>query len=260
MFEGLLFRGDDVTRWNLGKGTNLTANEIDLNMWALIQRILGIENDPPEAVSVDHITVVGTEMRVFLTDATELGPFTLPVSSFAWRGVWASDVFYNELDIVVVEDLGIFMVLHDHESASEFDDGEANSEGPLYHQLFGVPTIYDLGFFVPGQPGVTETVGRPLFVFVATRPFYIEAGAPGSQAHLGFPPTTSEATNIPLQKNGTSIGSIDIALGDNVGVYTFPDAIPFAIGDRLEFIRPASIDPDAEDLSITIAARRGLPV
>lgn len=259
LYEGLAFRTVDLLRWGDGEGTNLSPLQVDNNFWAIIQRILAIESNPIAPNEIDHFTLTGTQLRIYMADATVHGPFVLPVASFAWKGIWSPGLDLVELDIVVVEEVGIFMVLHDHETASEFDASETNSEGPLYHQLFGVPTIYDIGFFIPGQPGASEEAGRPMFTFVATRPFYIEANAPASQVYLGLSPIESGGLGAPIQKNGVEIGFWLVDVGDNSGGFVFLSTVSFAIGDRLMFIRPADLDPDAEDLSVTIAARRGLP-
>lgn len=64
------------------KGSNLTATEVDGNFEDLDGRLIDLEENPPEAVGISNITVVGTQMTIYLADATELGPYTLPQANF----------------------------------------------------------------------------------------------------------------------------------------------------------------------------------
>ncbi|TIL94516.1 MAG: hypothetical protein E5Y73_11395 [Mesorhizobium sp.] len=68
--------------WGIGQGYNLTALQVDGNFYDLDQRIQAIEDNPPEPVNISNITVVGTQMTIYLEDATEFGPFTLPQANF----------------------------------------------------------------------------------------------------------------------------------------------------------------------------------
>lgn len=62
------------------KGSNLTAAEVDENFRDVDGRITTMEENPPEAVSIDVIEVSGSTMTIVLTDASEQGPFELPVA------------------------------------------------------------------------------------------------------------------------------------------------------------------------------------
>ncbi|RWQ35538.1 MAG: hypothetical protein EOS20_18710, partial [Mesorhizobium sp.] len=64
------------------KGSNLTATEVDDNFHDVDDRITELEDNPPEPVNISNITVVGTQMTIYLEDATEFGPFTLPQANF----------------------------------------------------------------------------------------------------------------------------------------------------------------------------------
>ncbi|RWO39497.1 MAG: hypothetical protein EOS11_22145 [Mesorhizobium sp.] len=68
--------------WGAGQGYNLTALQVDGNFYDLDQRIQAIEDNPPEPVNISNITVVGTQMTIYLEDATVFGPFTLPQANF----------------------------------------------------------------------------------------------------------------------------------------------------------------------------------
>ncbi len=95
-------------------------------------------------------------MTVWLEDGTALGPFTLPTAMIRYRGDWTVSTVYSELDLVAVEDVGLYLVLEDHTSdASSFDalaeDGEGN---PLYRYLLpiGEPSVSDAGTVIHASP------------------------------------------------------------------------------------------------------------
>ncbi|TIL34326.1 hypothetical protein [Mesorhizobium sp.] len=64
------------------KGSNLTAAEVDDNFHDLDDRMTELEDNPPEPTNISNITVVGTQMTIYLEDATVFGPFTLPQANF----------------------------------------------------------------------------------------------------------------------------------------------------------------------------------
>ncbi len=68
--------------WGAGQGYNLDAPQIDGNIYELAQRIAAVVADIPLPLNISNITVVGTQMRIYLEDATVFGPFTLPQANF----------------------------------------------------------------------------------------------------------------------------------------------------------------------------------
>lgn len=64
--------------WGAGKGANLTAAEVDGNFWDHEGRINGLETSPTPPNGISNITVTGSQMFIYLDDATVLGPLTLP--------------------------------------------------------------------------------------------------------------------------------------------------------------------------------------
>ena len=124
--------------WGPGKGTNLQAAEVDNNFWEIAEHILDVENNPAPPNGIQSITVSGTQMTITLTDGTVMGPYTLPVLVFRWRGEWQPVTPYVELDVFKVTDVGIFMVRCPHTSGDDLrprhriDGGE-----PALLQLFG---------------------------------------------------------------------------------------------------------------------------
>ena len=63
------------------KGSNLTAAEVDGNFTDLDDRVTELEDNPPEPVGIANVVVTGATFIVVLTDATELGPFVIPVAT-----------------------------------------------------------------------------------------------------------------------------------------------------------------------------------
>ncbi|KQU77695.1 hypothetical protein ASD12_18010 [Mesorhizobium sp. Root102] len=64
------------------KGSNLNATEVDNNFHDVDDRLTDLEENPPEATGISNITVSGTQMTIYLEDATVLGPYTLPQANF----------------------------------------------------------------------------------------------------------------------------------------------------------------------------------
>src|SRR5215472_5261132 len=124
--------------WGSGKGANLQPSEVDNNFWSLGQAIVNLENNPALPNSIASISVSGTQMTIYLSDGTALGPYMLPVLTFRWRGEWQQITAYAELDVFTVKDVGIFLVLIDFVSSTEFQADETDAAGnPLLLQLFG---------------------------------------------------------------------------------------------------------------------------
>ena len=67
--------------WGAGKGSNLTAAEVDGNVYYLYQRVSDLEANPPQANGIANIVVSGATFSVVLDDATVLGPYDIPVAT-----------------------------------------------------------------------------------------------------------------------------------------------------------------------------------
>jgi hypothetical protein len=127
-----------VGAWGAGKGTNLLPSEIDQNIYELATAIADLQDDTAAGANgIATITIAGSQMSIFLTDGTELGPFTIPVLTFRWRGEWEGNTSYAELDVVKVTDVGIFMVQVATTSNATFDATETSGDNLVYFQLFG---------------------------------------------------------------------------------------------------------------------------
>lgn len=75
----LTYRGDGA--WGSGKGSNLTAPELDGNFYHLVQEIAAAVGMIEEPVGISNIVQTGSTFIVVLDDSTELGPFTLPIAT-----------------------------------------------------------------------------------------------------------------------------------------------------------------------------------
>ena len=108
---------------------------------------------------------------------------------------------------------------------------------------------YDVGFFIPGQPG--DNVNG--LIFTCVRPFKLPINLAGSQGSVGANPTA--AAVLTIKKNVTSIGTINISTG-GVVTFTFSAAVSFAAGDKLSVVTPSPQDTTLADVSITFMGSR----
>lgn len=141
MVDIVTFRTTDGTRWGAGKGANLTPTEVDINFWAVLQRLVTLEDNPTQPIQIASFTVVnGTDLIITMMDGHEHGPLPLPVLRFTWRGDWQTATDYVELDVVKVDGLGVYLVMQDHTSAGSFDPNLEIGGDPVYHQLWALFT------------------------------------------------------------------------------------------------------------------------
>lgn len=144
MTIAVTYRTDDGTRWVSGKGSNLTAAEVDINFWNLGQAIEAIEASAPQPDDISSITQSGTSLVIHLTSGTTF-TLAMPVVQFRWRGDWAPATAYLTLDAFKVDGVGVFSVNINHTSASSFDPAAVDgSSNPLYFQMFGVSSLTNL--------------------------------------------------------------------------------------------------------------------
>ena len=81
-------------------------------------------------------------MSIVLNDGQVMGPFTLPVLTFRWRGEWAPISVYAQLDVFTVTNVGIFMVQSPYgyltgSEGSWWPDVPDADGNPVLLQLFG---------------------------------------------------------------------------------------------------------------------------
>jgi hypothetical protein len=109
---------------------------------------------------------------------------------------------------------------------------------------------YDLLMFSPGVPGNSALMARVVIPRIVTLPISLT----GSYASATVAATA--ATTLTLAKNGSSIGTVNFALGATVGTFTFSSAVTTAAGDVLTVTNQATADATLANVSITLAATR----
>lgn len=118
--------------WGAGTDHDLTAPEIDGNFYDLDQRVKTLVDNPPEAISIDSVTMNAQgQLVVTLTDG-HVDIFTLPIFIPDYRGEWLGATHYDQGDQVTVTGQGTFMVLQTHDSVAPFDPDRLIGGQPVY--------------------------------------------------------------------------------------------------------------------------------
>jgi hypothetical protein len=243
--------------WGAGKGSVLLPTEVDNNFFQLMTRIAALQTNPAQPVNIASFTVTGSSFSVNLTDGTSKGPFTLPVAVFKWRGAWQPDTAYNAMDLLYLDNLGLYIVLQGFTSGSSFVPTLSLNSSACLTQVMGFPTLYDLGFYIPGIPGQGVASGAPMFQFVASRPCYIPASSEADdagQVYLQTPPSAQLSCTIGAGSSN-NVGSVVIPSGSNAGYITLHSAVSLSAGEVLAVYPPAS--PSGAGLSVTLTMLRG---
>lgn len=261
--DGINYKTTDMAKWGAGTGAgtggNLTPQQGDLNFWEVYSRLKAMEDNPPEAVHISGMTIVGSQWQVNMSDGSHFGPFTLPIAMFQLVGDWQNDFMYTELNLVTVPGQGLFLVRLDHTtpaSPAVFDPTADDGAGhALYLKLYGEDTfIYDFGWFYPGRPGNGIEIGAAMAAHILVRAVVLPAGLTGSKAKLLIAPSVD--LSFGLSKGTTPIGSINFLAGQTEGTFTFTADVPLAIDDMVRLIRPSVIDTAARELTVTVLAER----
>ena len=113
-----------------------------------------------------------------------------------------------------------------------------------------VPSVYEIGISITGIMNNSEM----LLQYVLPVGISIPSGATGSYAIANIAATAS--TTVQINKNGSSIGSINWGASSTTGTYTFTSAVTFAAGDVLQLVAPSTADTTLANVGITIAATR----
>ncbi len=96
--------------WGSGKGSNLTAAEVDGNFHDLASRLEDLEGDPPAPNQIANITQSGNTITIHLEGGESFGPFTLPRP--VQRPTLAKNVTATTLTPVVAEAMHYFRCSH----------------------------------------------------------------------------------------------------------------------------------------------------
>jgi hypothetical protein len=263
----IIFVGNGA--WGTGKGARLAVSEADGNIFQLLSRIVALEDTPPTPNNIASFEVVGATFTVVMQDATEFGPFQLPISSFAPRGEYVAATVYEALDLVTVSGRGLYLVNRDHTAPATFNPDLLVGGNPAYYLLIPEVSVHDITVFVPDYPGLGLAVDDWMYSYIAARPFYLEQDLPGSLAFFEGVPDANISYPIYYAAAGTVdyvlIGAINFTAANRVGTFTMNAGQQFAAGDRLlvglnvsDATEPAVIvDPTAKDLSFVVKGTRG---
>jgi len=249
--------------WGPGKGARLTSLEADGNVHDLDGRVRNLEDNPPEGIGIDHFSVSGNALTIFLSNGSTHGPFSLPSASWRWAGEWQPLTLYYTLDLVA-QGGSIYLVQHNHTSDATFAADAEDIDGFRYARLLSPPDQpYDVGMFHAGGIPGDESV---LLQHVATRSFVVPIGFADSTAYL-LNPVSTENIVLAIYKNADLIGNLEFnidenVLGDGGQLGSFvglapPAEVQFSRTDRLSIFAPDVADATASGLSITFAARAG---
>lgn len=266
----IVFKNDD-TRWGSGAGAGvggkLTSLQGDENNYEFLTRILALETaDGPVSIASIEVGSTGNTITVNLTDGSTAGPFALPMAMINPRGEWQPDTQYHYLDLINVRAMGVYLVLVEHTSDTEFDpeatDGTTDNN-PLYQLWAPLRDInIDIGFSIMGNiDGATSP--NLLAQYIATRPLRMDSGLSGGYAFLNTP-TSIEDLVLSIEKNGDEIGTITFSPGvgestdytGQFGTISFTSTVSFDAGDRIGIREPTTTDADAADLSISLPSTR----
>jgi hypothetical protein len=271
----LLYRTVGV--WGAGKGSDLTAAEVDQNFYDLEQAVETLAANPAQPVEIEDVTVTdGDQMTFQMSDASELGPVTLPSSKPTWRGDWLPDTAYVTGDLFRAEDpltgtTGIYYVNRSFTSDLAFDPTLGTGIGGVLPYASFILPSHDkvrIGWFWPGVPGAGLPFDRIIsddnmcmFAYLATDAFHLPIDFVGSIAKLRGP--SGGGLTFGIAKNNVQFGLLTFTTGDPDGVFTFIDSDPvamdFAVGDYVELWAPfEGDDATAYGLSVTLAGRLGV--
>jgi hypothetical protein len=121
--------------WGAGSASDLPAATIDENFWTLVQEIITLTSEiSGSVVSIASATVVGNQLTFTLTNSAVLGPYTLPVAQWNWRGPWQPLTTYAIQD-VITDNASVYLVIWNHTSAATFNPGANDGLGHNYYAL-----------------------------------------------------------------------------------------------------------------------------
>lgn len=272
----ITFRGDDDTRWGTGQGSDLSAEQIDINFWELYSAVTALQDHANDGAFIDFFNVSGNNLYVHMTDHSVLGPYTLPVAQWNFVGPWQPEHVYAVMDTFNGPDGGVYVVIYAHTSGSDFDAGANDGMGhDFYAALLSPPDSlmpaggttaqrlakidshdYNaewvdepvrIGVFIEGQPTPTELLMR----FSSTDTFTFPAGMASSRSSCETAP--HDPTALLVYKNDVFIGSIFFDTAQTVAAFeNFDDDVTFVPGDVLTIVGPGSPDATHADISVTL--------
>lgn len=272
--QSLTYRTDDSTRWGTGYGSDLPANVIDLNFWALFGAVDTLENNQATTVSISYFVLVGDQLYIHMSNHSVQGPFTVPHTVWNPRGNFLGGQTYQPLDVVSTNG-ALYIINVAHTSVAPFDPNRTDGNGHnLYSLLLEQPQNELPSNGTPGQRLVKSTVSPYTSQWISDRirmNLFIE-GSPqssellfqhlndvhmtipaGLEFSIAFSQTPAAATStFNLFKNlSAPIGTITFAPSPLVSV-VFPSDVPFVPGDIVTMVAPAVPDVSLANISFNI--------
>jgi hypothetical protein len=265
----ITFRTNDFVLWGAGNGVNLTARQVDLNFWNLLQAVTDLQA-LSGSNSIVAVTASGNTISFLTSNGTTLGPITIPTAAFSWRGAWAPNTVYNALDVVSVTGVGtgidgLYLVLRNHTSAGSFNPAATDAAGnALYLQMFAYPL----------QPfSVSLSLGST-FVNAALNPWdgnyelcntmmpvpvTFPAGLATSPTPICLVAPVANVT-FTLQKihagSATTLGTLTIPASATTGTYSFASPVTIPAGDCMRAYAPPTVDTTIAGISAVIVGTR----
>lgn len=275
--EILVYRTDDLARWGAGQGSNLTADQVDRNFFAVFSAISALEDHQESVAQIVSMHATADQLYITLSDASVIGPVTIPTSQWNFRqDGWLPDTNYDKFDVFNYNG-STYLVLVAHVSDSTFSPYATDG---LSHDLYGlllenaqnmlpddgtvgqrltkaagspfdtawVSDKVRMAWFISGLPDLGERFGQYNVVDNCTLP----AGLTGSVGHARTPASTAQSFTINL--NGSPIGSLDFSVSPEEVTATFPSDIELVPGDVIDLVAPNPQDATLADISITLVA------
>lgn len=255
----IVFRTDNPPYWT-GPNVRLTKMQADQNMFNIKTAIEELQADRPQPNNIASITSTGLSWTVTFQDATEI---EVPVQVLQWRsrGEWLPSTSYQAFDGFTVEATGsLYSVNITHISDTSFDENRLIGGLPVYNKIVGKfdtsqSSVYDIVIYYPGVLADLPS-DVPLYEERALRKYILRA-APADlhSAYLDEPPSVA-TQNLPVFSGATEVGTITVAVGENVGLVTFIADVTIERFGILSIGKPGTADPVAAGLSIGFAAER----
>ncbi|MCA3573369.1 MAG: hypothetical protein IOC86_05580 [Aestuariivirga sp.] len=127
--------------WGAGKGSNLTAAEVDGNFHDLDARLVDVETNPAQPVQIEGITSTGSALTITMDNGDVYGPFPIDAATIDFRGNWGPATAYKTNDIVVHAGSEVYYVAADHTSDGTFDANKVVTGKTVYNLMFDVYPI-----------------------------------------------------------------------------------------------------------------------
>lgn len=236
--------------WGTGTGIPHNAAAADQIIYELLQRIVTLEAGAPEPRSITGFSVVGNQLTVVMSDATNEGPFTLPISSFIFLDSFTDATLFKANSIFPEND-ALWLVTQDHVTETPFDPGRT-IVGDVYRKVFGAPAIVpnDLHMFIPGVLANSQLI----LYTEATRRWQLPASLTGSRFRSQI--AAAAAAVVTLKKNGSDIGTLSWALGGFIPTVAFVSSVTFNVSDTFTVNGPATADLTLADISFDFLGNR----